>query len=165
MKHPEHMDTEFKNNDDTSYEISRPSSFLTYRLSRLQARLNAQAADLLRRHGGVPLAQWRVLLLLYGGDVSSQKEIVGLAQFDKGQVSRLVDTLIDRGLISAKSGGDDKRVRTLSLTAEGTAIVERLVPIMRERQHRLLGVFSPEEQALLMEFIGRLDGVADKLDI
>ena len=32
------------------------STILTFRLSRLQASLNAQAADLLRRHGGVPLA-------------------------------------------------------------------------------------------------------------
>ena len=159
------MEKHFRYDDDVPYDASRPSSFLTYRLSRLQARLNAQAADLLRRHGGVPLAQWRVLLLLYGGDVSSQKEIVGLAQFDKGQVSRLVDTLIERGLVIAKSGGDDKRVRTLSLTADGTAVVERLVPIMRERQRLLLNAFSAEEQAMLMEFISRLDGVADKLDI
>ena len=165
MKHPVLMETNFKDDGDTPYDTSKPSSFLTYRLSRVQARLNAQAADLLRRHSGVPLAQWRVLLLLYGGDVSSQKEIVGLAQFDKGQVSRLVDTLIERGLINAKSGGEDKRVRTLSLTDDGTAIVERLIPIMRERQRQLLSVFSAEEQTRLMEFISRLDGVADKLDI
>ena len=140
------MANDFNDGDNVLYDASRPSSFLTYRLSRLQARLNAQAADVLRRHDGVPLAQWRVLLLLYGGDVSSQKEIVGLAQFDKGQVSRLVDTLIERGLISAKSSGADKRVRTLSLTGDGIAIVERLIPVMRERQRKLLGVFSAEER-------------------
>ena len=159
------MANDFNDGDNVLYDASRPSSFLTYRLSRLQARLNAQAADVLRRHDGVPLAQWRVLLLLYGGDVSSQKEIVGLAQFDKGQVSRLVDTLIERGLISTKSSGADKRVRTLSLTGDGIAIVERLIPVMRERQRKLLGVFSAEEQKVLIEFIGRLDSVADKLDL
>ena len=86
------------------------ASVLTYRLSKLQARLNAQAADLLRRYGAVPPAHWRVLMVLSSGLATTQKEIVEVAAFDKGQVSRIVDKLIEQEFLVSDIDIDDNRV-------------------------------------------------------
>ena len=141
------------------------STILTFRLSRLQASLNAQAADLLRRHDGVPLAHWRVLLLIHDNLATTQKEIVELAAFDKGQVSRIVDRLIEEGLLISESDAGDKRVRNVQLTDAAYRMLERLIPLMRRRQDHLCGPFSQDELSTLFYFLDRLDGVSGKLDI
>ena len=141
------------------------STILTFRLSRLQANLNAQAADLLRRHGGVPLAHWRVMLLLYDNLANTQREIVELAGFDKGQVSRIVDRLIENGLLVSESDVDDKRVRKLRLTQAARQMLGRLIPLMRQRQEHLASGFEETEMKQLFEYLDRLDKVSGKLEI
>lgn len=140
------------------------STILTFRLSRLQASLNAQAADLLRRHEGVPLAHWRVLLILHDNLATTQKEVVELAAFDKGQISRIVDRLIEEGLLVSESDADDKRVRKLHLTATALQMLARLIPLMRRRQQHLSSPFTDEEMKTFFDFLDRLDTVSDKLE-
>ena len=141
------------------------STILTFRLSRLQANLNAQAADLLRRHGGVPLAHWRVMLLLHDNLASTQKEIVERAEFDKGQVSRIVDRLIEGGMLVSESDAADKRVHRLRLTPAAWQMLERLIPLMRKRQEHLVSGFEDGEMAQLFEYLDRLDKASGKLSL
>lgn len=140
------------------------STFLTFRLSRLQANLNAQAADLLRRHGGVPLAHWRVLMFLFENMATTQKEIVDVAEFDKGQVSRIVERLIEGGYLVSESYDADKRVRKLFLTEAAHQMINRLIPVMRRRQQHLKSPFSQEDFATLFDFLDRLDSVSKKFE-
>ena len=159
--------------EDSSHEMAKSegsarltadlSTFLTFRLSRIQANLNAQAADLLRRNGGVPLAHWRVLLILIENMATTQKEIVELAEFDKGQVSRIVDRLSEQGYLVSESDGDDRRVRKLFLTDAAYQMMDRLLPIMRQRQKHLRSPFSEEDMVTLFDFLDRLDGVSAKI--
>ena len=141
------------------------TTILTFRLSRLQANLNAQAADLLRRHGSVPLAHWRVLLILHDNLATTQKEIVERAEFDKGQVSRIVERLVNEGLLVSESDSEDKRVLNLHLTNAGREMMSRLIPVMRQRRSHLISPFSDEELATLFDFLDRLDSVSGKLDV
>ena len=141
------------------------TTILTFRLSRLQANLNAQAADLLRRHGSVPLAHWRVLLILHDNLATTQKDIVERAEFDKGQVSRIVERLVNEGLLVSESDSEDKRVLNLYLTNAGREMMSRLIPVMRQRRSHLISPFSDEELATLFDFLDRLDSVSGKLDV
>ena len=141
------------------------TTILTFRLSRLQANLNAQAADLLRRHGSVPLAHWRVLLILHDNLATTQKDIVERAEFDKGQVSRIVERLVNEGLLVSESDSEDKRVLNLHLTNAGREMMSRLIPVMRQRRSHLISPFSDKELATLFDFLDRLDSVSGKLDV
>lgn len=147
-----------------SLQATDLSTFLTFRLSRLQANLNAQAADLLRRHGGVPLAHWRVLMILFEKMATTQKEIVDVAEFDKGQVSRIVERLIDGGYLVSESYNADKRVRKLFLTDTAHQMINRLIPVMRRRQQHLRSPFSEEDFVTLFDFLDRLDSVSTKIE-
>lgn len=152
--------------DESDLSLLYPlGNILTYRLSKLQARLNAQAADLLRRHDGVPLAHWRVLVILNSGLATTQKEIVELAAFDKGQVSRIVDRLIEDEFLISESDIDDKRIRKLRLTASAQQMITRLIPLMQKRQEHLVGGFSEDEKRQLFAFLDRLDDVSGKMKL
>ena len=159
------LDFEFADQSTVSLEKCHLlTKTLTFRLSRLQANLNTQASDLLRRHGGVPLAHWRVLLILHHNLATTQTEIVDRAQLDKGQVSRIVERLNNEGLLVSESDIEDKRVLKLHLTSAGHEMMSRLIPVMRQRRSHLLSPFSDAEVTTLLEFLDRLDGVSGKLE-
>ena len=105
-----------------------------------------------------------MLLILHDNLATTQKEIVERAEFDKGQVSRIVERLINEGLLVSESDTEDKRVLKLYLTPAGREMMSRLIPVMRQRRSHLLSPFSDEELAMLFDFLDRLDGVSGKLE-
>ena len=102
--------------------------------------------------------------ILVNNLATTQTEITEKAEFDKGQVSRIVDRLISEGLLVSESDTEDKRVLRLHLTAAGREMMARLIPVMRQRQSHLLSPFSQEELATLHDLLDRLDGVSGKLE-
>ncbi|MEC8091304.1 MAG: hypothetical protein VX108_01810, partial [Pseudomonadota bacterium] len=87
------------------------------------------------------------------------------AEFDKGQVSRIVERLVNEGLLVSESDSEDKRVLNLHLTNAGREMMSRLIPVMRQRRSHLISPFSDEELATLFDFLDRLDSVSGKLDV
>ena len=57
----------------------------------------------MRRHDNVPLAHFRVLNIIFNNLATTQKEIIERAEFDKGQVSRIVERSINEGLLVSES--------------------------------------------------------------
>ena len=158
-------DIEYPKKSLVSLKGSHPfTKILTFRLSRLQANLNTQAADLLWRHDSVPLAHFRVLNIIFNNLATTQKEITEQAELDKGQVSRIVERLINEGLLVSESDTEDKRVLRLHLTDVGREMMSQLIPVMHQRESHILSPFSEEELATLLDFLDRLDGVSGKLD-
>ena len=103
--------------------------------------------------------------MLSSGLATTQKEIVELAAFDKGQVSRIVDRLIEEDFLVSESDVDDKRIRKLKVTPSGRQMISRLIPLMQQRQAHLVGKFSEDEKQLLFGFLDRLDEVSGKLSL
>ena len=66
----------------------RLHQFLTYRLSRVQAKLNAQANALLHAQSGLTLSRWRILALVGAAGQTRLSELARIAALDKGLLSR-----------------------------------------------------------------------------
>ena len=88
-----------------------------------------------------------------------------MAAFDKGQVSRIVDRLIEDEFLISESDIDDKRIRKLRLTASAQRMITRLIPLMQKRQEHLVGEFSEDEKRQLFAFLDRLDDVSGKMKL
>ena len=138
--------------------------FVTYRLARLQSRLNGQATAVLREHAGLSLAQWRIVALIsqHGGEAAG--EIAAAAGIDKGQFSRNAKALGDMGLVTMRVDDEDARRHRLDLTPQGRALHARILPVMRERQRHLLCEFDAGERAALFSAIERLSRAAERTD-
>jgi DNA-binding MarR family transcriptional regulator len=132
--------------------------FLTYRLSRVQAKLNAQANALLRDHAGMSLSKWRVLALVSTAGTTRLSDLARIAALDKGLVSRNVKALVAEGLMSSKQDDIDNRVQHLSLTAKGQALFDRILPRMQQRQAHLRAALDAHERDVL-------DAALDKLEL
>ncbi|MEM6618006.1 MAG: MarR family transcriptional regulator [Pseudomonadota bacterium] len=134
---------------------------LTFRLARLQNRLNAQAAAVLGGLGGPSLTQWRLLTAIHTLGETTLSEIVRELRFDKGQVSRALTAMMGRGWVLARPDPDDQRRQILALTSAGITEHTRLLGPMRARQAALAKSLSGPEQAGLLAGISAIEAALD----
>lgn len=113
------------------------TSFVTYRIARVQNRLNAQAAAILRKHTNLSLTEWRILSIVNLIGPTTASAISREVNMDKGQISRAVKPLASAGLLASVEHEHDHRQTILQLTPRGKSIVDANVQIMRERQAQL----------------------------
>jgi len=79
---------------------------------------------------GVRVPEWRVLGLLYSRRGLSMSEVADAAAIDPTTLSRTVAELVKDGYLVRLSRVGDKRVTRLALTAAGTRLAERILPIV-----------------------------------
>jgi len=134
---------------------------ISYRLARVQAKLNAQANRILKENGGLTLVQWRVLLILRRIGETSVGQIARETQFDKALISRTVQSLVARGYVTHRDNKHDQRQQLLKITPSGSKIFETAAPHMQARQKALKGAFTEKERSLLLDALDRLEAAAE----
>ena len=137
--------------------------FLTYRMARVQAKLNAQASRLLREVAGLSLSQWRILSLIGSRVETTSSELTRISAMDKGLFSRKLKTLIGSGLVLADPDLNDSRVQRLRLTANGADLYRRTLPRMQARQQALRDRLTPEELRVFVRALDKLELAAEEL--
>ena len=80
---------------------------------------------------------------------------------DAGSLTRLVDQMVERGLVARSRSETDRRVVTLSLTPRGRSLVEALAPKVMNFWNGLLSGFTHAEVDTLIDLLTRLVLVAD----
>lgn len=140
------------------------SDFVTYRITRLHAQLNAQASAILRDNGGLTLAQYRILALVANFGPASSAVLTRNSNFDKGQFSRKLRTLVERGLVHTAPDPGDQRVQLLSLSAAGRRMYDRVAPLMLERQNHLRAALGMARIERLFSDISALGEAAERRD-
>lgn len=132
--------------------------FLTYRIARVHAKLNAQATRMLQEQVGITLAQWRVIALIGAAGQTTLTRLAHEAALDKGLLSRNVKSLAEQGMITSQTDEHDHRVQHLALSDSGQALFAKALPVTRARQARLRANLTPKE-------IDTFRRVLDKLEI
>lgn len=74
----------------------------------------------------------------------------------KGNMTRICDDLVAKGLLHRVPNDEDRRRVDLSLTPAGVALLEEIVPKLRQQAALLFGIFSDEEKDTLTRLLGKL---------
>lgn len=130
---------------------------VTFRLSRVHAKLNTQAINILKETAGVSLTQWRVLVMIDSFGPLAPTELARRAAFDKGQLSRCIKSMIASGMLHSKSSQSDNRSHVLSLTPAGLALFHKASPHMQERQSHLVHSLTKAERETLFNVLDKLE--------
>ena len=136
--------------------------FVTYRLSRVQAKLNAQASRILQETSGITLTQWRVIALVGAAGQTQSSKLSKESALDKSLLSRNLKTLIEQGVVASRTDAEDHRVQVLSLTDKGRAIFEKTLPVTRARQTQLREGLTDEELRVFHKVLDHLEIAAEK---
>lgn len=102
-----------------------PSDSLTLRIWDLAALVEQSWAEVLEPFDLSPV-QFRVLAICFERQNCTATEIASLAPLDPAYISRIVQRLFEKGLVTRRRSETDRRVVYLSLTPEGQAQMEEL---------------------------------------
>ncbi len=106
-------------------------------------------------------SQWTTLVALHDGRITTAGDLAHNICHDAGSLTRLVDEMVKRGLVTRSRSESDRRVVTLALTTRGEDLVERLAPRVMHFWNGLLAGFSHDEIDTLINLLTRLLLVAE----
>lgn len=84
------------------------------------------------------------------------RDICLVTGLPKNSISRAVSDLLGKGLIERTTGEKDKRSKPLSLTDEGHAIIQKILPIFKARQQNMRAALTDEEKATFDRLIQKI---------
>ena len=119
-----------------------------FRFIRLHRRVSsAMAAEM--KALGLSIPQFDLLSTLSEREGLSQRELADRLYVTKGNVSGLVDRLVEAGLVERRAIPDDRRSHALHLTAKGRRIADRAMAAQARYVGRTLGrLAAPDLVAL-----------------
>jgi len=127
-------------------------AFITF----IANKLSNSATAFYQRQFGVNVTEWRIMSLLAIEPGIPAARICQVIGFDKGSVSRTLARLESRGLLTIRTDPSDGRTHSISLTAKGRSIHDRVIVAALERERRLLSCLNKGEREMLIQLLRRL---------
>lgn len=144
----------------------RPPAFrnlLGYQISSTADALRRSAAMCMRREHDVSLAQVRALALIENLQPVRLRDVAADAGADKAQISRVVSSLVTRGLVSRRALQGDARSAHLELTDAGREKVNGLFATMQERDRTMRAALQAGEFDQFVGYLARIRKAAEQL--
>ena len=139
---------------------------MPYRMSVTTNAVSDLIAGEYRSRFGLKVPEWRVMAVLGDLGRQTQRDLVGATRMDKVAVNRACKVLEERGLVARTPNTRDGRSHHLSLTAEGQAMFDQIMPLALDMEKRLFASLSPAEaaafRATLDKLLERAGAVLDK---
>jgi DNA-binding MarR family transcriptional regulator len=139
------------------------NDLLLYRLSGVSRTVGSLVVRLCEGRYGITRREWGVLGLLAVQDGQTLSALTELAGLDKARCSRIVASLVDKGLVFSEARPSNRRQLALWLTAQGRALHDRLLPEVRALNQELLQALEESEVALLDTWLDRLQSQAAQM--
>ena len=130
--------------------------FVPYRLSVLTNRMSDAIARHYSKRFGLSIPEWRVMAVLGQTPGLSAREVAAQTAMDKVRVSRAVANLMHRKRVARVGDAKDGRVTRLSLTRQGTAIYDEIVPLALHLEAVFLAALSPGERTTFIALMDKL---------
>ena len=103
-------------------------------------------------HGLTPV-QYAAMQAVANTPGFDQRTLAGTVGFDTSTIGGVVDRLEARGLMVRRASPNDRRVRLLTLTDAGRALLEAIVPSMLQAQERMLAPLAKKERPEFMRML------------
>ena len=103
---------------------------------------------------GVTVAEWVVLREMYGAEPTTPpSHIASVTGLTRGAVSKLIERLLAKGLVTRNEAVGDRRYQQVALTRSGSALVPRLGQLADENDAQFFGVLSAAERRALLQIL------------
>lgn len=127
------------------------------RLHRVAARLTEELVAVYGRFG-LGEGEFDVLATLRRAGAPYEltpTELAASTMVTSGAVTKRVDRLVERGLVTRRVGERDARGRVVALTEAGRALVDEAFEAHMANEHRLVGLLAARDRELLAGLLER----------
>jgi len=139
--------------------------FVPFRLSVLANRMTRGVAQVYMRRFHLSAPEWRTLAVLGRFGAMTAANVGERTAMDKVRVSRAVTRLLQLGHVTRRTDPVDRRRAILDLTPSGQNVYRQIVPRALAVEAQMLASLSPEEHALLLQAIGKLENRIAELQV
>jgi DNA-binding MarR family transcriptional regulator len=105
---------------------------------------------------GATVAEWVVLRELYDRATMAPSELAGRLGMTRGAITKVVDRLEARALVSRTAGKDDRRTQALALTAKGRTLVPKLAALADDNDAQSFDALSAAERAVVEKLMRKI---------
>ena len=105
---------------------------------------------------GITPVQYAALTAVGRQQGVDQRTLARTIGFDTSTIGSVIDRLEARGLMQRNAHPDDRRVRLLTITAEGEQLLQQVEPGMLRAQERMLEPLAPEQRGVFMDMLHTL---------
>jgi len=105
---------------------------------------------------GLSIAMWRVMAVLAANGSQRQIDIVDKTSIEASTLSRLVSRLVRMGFVARSRSANSNREVAVELSAKGSTLVARLIPMARQYEADAIAGLSPQELTLLKRSLRRV---------
>lgn len=102
---------------------------------------------------GVTVAEWVVLRQLLASGASPPSAVAETLGMTRGAISKLVDRLLAKKLVTRTAGKQDKRYQTVALTPAGRKLVPALAQLADANDAEFFGHLRDDERMKLVELM------------
>ncbi len=131
------------------------SSYLLYLLAAVSDRASAQFHAHARTQG-LRVPEWRVLACLMDEDGAMVTRLAQLSLMEQSRLTKIIDQMAGRGLVSRHSDPRDGRRVRVYLTNAGRSLAGRLVIDAQKHEAEVLSRLEPDEAAILKPVLQKL---------
>lgn len=121
------------------------NNFAPYLMNRVMARWNIDLAEDMKRQD-ITTAKMRALAVLSVFSSLTVNELSIYTVTEQSTMSRTLDSLEEQGFIQRQSRAEDMRIRDISITAEGRAVLDKIWPTMHLHLQQMFHDISEDEQ-------------------
>jgi len=135
---------------DGSADALQLDRFLPYRAARLATALSRGLAAQYETRYRISVPEWRVLVHLTQESEISVRDIFTRVDMDRARVTRAVQRLEARGLVSKLVNESDRRLVRLALTPGGRDLAADLSSLAMAFESRIMALLPAEAAATLL---------------
>lgn len=132
-------------------------SFFPYKLAVVAEGFSRQLMAVYSTRFGLSREEWRLLFLLARAQRMDSLELARRTTLDKVQVSRASARLEGKGLISRAISDQDRRLRVYTITPEGTALFDQVLPAVQACASAITDRLTEAERAALAQGLAALE--------
>jgi DNA-binding MarR family transcriptional regulator len=105
---------------------------------------------------GVTVAEWVVLREMYGQAEMSSSELADRIGMTRGAISKLVDRLVGKTLVTRQDRSDDRRFQDIALTPAGQRLVPSLAALADQNDEEFFHPLSAKERETMIATLKKL---------
>ncbi len=105
---------------------------------------------------GVTVAEWVILRMMYSAGTTSPSSVAALTGLTRGAVSKLIERLREKQLLTRVEAAGDRRFQDVALTPTGNAIVPQLAALADSNDREFFRHLSSEEHQQLLRTLKKL---------
>lgn len=135
------------------YQLDESAGYL---ISRVKSSLSNMVTQKTMTELGITSTQASMLFMIASGRCTLAAELARDYGIDASAVTRLIDRLEKRNLLSRVRSNEDRRAVRLALTPEGYALAARMPAIFCGVLDKALSGFTPEEVGFLKSMLRRI---------